>query len=198
MFTGIITHIGSVQNIEKSGDWLFWIESKGITEHLALGASVACSGVCLTVTDIKPDRFAVQVSGETLARTTLAQWRDGTRINLERALKVGDELGGHFVSGHVDGLAILEQKTQTGDSWKLDFSAPESLSHFIAEKGSVTLDGVSLTVNQVAGNRFSVNIIPHTLTATTLGERGVGDKVNLEIDLVARYLKRLMGDALAT
>ena len=191
MFTGIITHIGIVESIEKTGDWRFVVGAKDFNHHLALGASVAHSGVCLTVIEQAAESFTVQVSQETLSRTTLGEWKAGTRINLERALKVGDELGGHFVSGHVDGLAALEKVEPMGESWKMTFLAPRELAGFIAAKGSVTLDGVSLTVNEVSGDRFAVNIIPHTLTATTLGKRKPGDRVNLEIDLLARYLKRL-------
>jgi riboflavin synthase len=191
MFTGIITHIGVVHSIAKTGDWRFVVQAEGFTHQLALGASVAHSGVCLTVIEQAEHSFTVQVSQETLSRTTLGQWQEGTRINLERALKVGDELGGHFVSGHVDGLARLEQVETIGESWKTTFVAPRALAPFIAAKGSVTLDGVSLTVNAVEGERFWVNIIPHTLQATTLGERKAGDSVNLEIDLLARYLMRL-------
>jgi riboflavin synthase len=192
MFTGIITHIGIVKNIEKTGDWVFSIDvPSGFTRGVALGASIACSGTCLTVIKKNAAGFAVQVSQETLARTTLGDWKKGTRINLERALKVGDELGGHFVSGHVDGLALLEECRNAGDSARLTFKAPKKLSHFIAPKGSVTLDGVSLTINEAKGDRFVVNIIPHTLEHTTLGARRPGDTLNLEIDLIARYLARL-------
>lgn len=191
MFTGIITHIGTIACIEKSGDWRFTIKAQDFTHDLAIGASVACSGVCLTVITRDSSGFTVQVSAETLKRTTLGNWREGEDINLERALKVGDELGGHFVSGHVDGLAELSAKEAIGDSSRLAFIAPDTLSRFIAEKGSVTLDGVSLTVNEARKNEFSVNIIPHTLSATTLGKRRKGDYINLEIDIIARYLARL-------
>jgi riboflavin synthase len=186
MFTGIIMHRGEIRHIQKSGDWQFVIAVESFTGDLAMGASVACSGTCLTVTEKTKDSFTVQVSAETLARTTLGHWSEGTNINLERALKVGDELGGHFVSGHVDGLAEIVNKTASGDSWRLTLRAPAVLSKFIAQKGSVTLDGVSLTVNEVQGNDFTVNIIPHTLTHTTLGQRKTGDTLNLEIDLIAR------------
>ncbi len=191
MFTGIITHIGTIEQIEKSGDWTFTVAAENFTRDMAIGASVACNGVCLTVIQKDQDGFSVQVSQETLSRTTFGRWQTGDRINLERALRAGDELGGHFVSGHVDGLATLKTKTPAGGSAKLDFSVPQPLSRFIAEKGSVALDGVSLTVNRVAENGFSVNIIPHTLSATTLGECKPGDVLNLEIDIIARYLARL-------
>ncbi len=191
MFTGIITHIGTIRTIEKSGDWRITIEIPDFTSNLEIGASVSCSGTCLTVITKDMDSFTVQVSGETLAKTSLGNWQSGTKINLERALKVGDELGGHFVSGHVDGLAKLIARESAGDSSKLAFETPDTLSRFIAQKGSVTLDGVSLTVNDVANNTFSVNIIPHTLSATTLGSCRTGDSLNLEIDIIARYLARL-------
>ena len=191
MFTGIISHIGSVESITQSGDWMFVVRVPDFTGSMLIGASVACSGACLTVTRKTAESFTVQVSAETLSKTTLGGWKKGTRLNLERALKVGDELGGHFVSGHVDGLATVESVKDAGESKEFWFAAPEPLSRFIAPKGSVTLDGVSLTVNQVVGDGFSVNIIPHTRAHTTLGERKVTDRVNLEIDLIARYLERL-------
>jgi riboflavin synthase len=190
MFTGIITHKGTLKRIEKSGDWRIVIAADNFTKNMAIGASVSCSGVCLTVIEKTAQDFTVQVSDETLFCTTLKTWQEGVQINLERALKVGDEFGGHFVSGHVDGLAILKGKEQIGDSWKIDFSHPKELSRFIAAKGSIVLDGVSLTVNQVSAAQFSVNIIPHTLIATTLGERKIGEAVNLEIDIIARYIER--------
>jgi len=193
MFTGIITHTGTIKRIEKSGDWLFVIEVAGFTHDLAIGASVAHNGACLTVITKDETSFTVQASLETLQRTTLGSWKEGQKINLERALKVGDELGGHFVSGHVDGFAELVKKEAIGDSFKLTFSVPQLLSSYVAEKGSVTLDGVSLTVNEVAENTFCVNIIPHTLLSTTLGKCKVGDKLNFEIDIIARYLARLNG-----
>jgi riboflavin synthase len=191
MFTGIITHTGIIRHIDTSGDWNFSITVPDFTHGLAAGASVACNGVCLTVTKREEDCFSVQVSQETLARTTLKRWREGSRINLERALRAGDELGGHFVSGHVDTTVTLLEKERIGDSQKLTFFLPGNISRFIAEKGSVTLDGVSLTVNEVKEKDFSVNIIPHTLQATTLSGCGANDEVNLEIDIIARYLSRL-------
>lgn len=191
MFTGIINYTGVIKNIKKSGDWIFTIAVSGFTQDLAIGASVAHNGACLTVISKDADSFTVQVSGETLNRTTLGSWKESDVINLERALKVGDELGGHMVSGHVDGLAELVKKEAVSDSFKLTFSVPHALSPFVAEKGSVTLDGISLTVNEVAGDSFCVNIIPHTMQNTTLGKRKVGDKLNFEIDIIARYLARL-------
>ena len=192
MFTGIITKIGEISKIEKSGDWILTIAVENFTDNLAIGASIACNGVCLTVIEKANKSFTVQASNETLALTTVANWQIGTKINLERALKVGDELGGHFVSGHVDGIATLIAKEQIADSYKLDFSVPADLSKFIVKKGSVTLNGVSLTVNEGEGNNCSVNIIPHTLSETNLGDCQIGDKINLEIDIIARYLAKLM------
>ena len=190
MFTGIITHIGKVQSILKQGDWIFTIHVPGFAQDAAIGASISHGGACLTIIRKSPDGYNVQVSAETLSKTTLGSWSEGTKVNLERALKVGDELGGHLVTGHVDGLARLVSHQPAGESWKLTFESPVELSRFIAAKGSVTLDGVSLTVNEAKGHSFSVNIIPHTLGATTLGQLKAGDSVNLEIDIIARYLAR--------
>jgi len=196
MFTGIITDIGTLRAIRPGGDTTYVIGTKLDLGDLVLGASVACSGVCLTVIERGEDWFAVQASAETLARSTLKNWRVGTRINLERALKAGDELGGHLVSGHVDALAEIVERRPEGDSQRFSFRVPDALAAAIASKGSVALDGVSLTVNEVQGNRFGVNIIPHTLTQTTFGTAKVGDAVNLEIDMLARYVARLLGKPL--
>jgi len=193
MFTGIITHTGTVSRVEKKGDWRCTIASDGFARDAAIGASISHSGACLTVIHKTANDFTVQVSKETLAHTTLASWKKGTKINLERALKVGDELGGHFVTGHVDAVASLKKKKRSQDSWKLTFTTPKRLGRYIAKKGSVTIDGVSLTVNEVSGKHFSVNIIPHTWKITTLGSLEVGDNVNLEIDLIARTLMHLKG-----
>ena len=192
MFTGIVTDLGRVRAVEPRGDSRFVFETGYDTADLAMGASVACSGACLTVVDKGEGWFAVDVSAETLSKTTLGGWRAGTPVNFERALKIGEELGGHMVSGHVDGVAPLVAAGEEGDSRRLTFEAPAELARFIAAKGSVTLDGVSLTVNEVEGRRFGVNIIPHTAAVTSLGGLAVGDRVNLEIDLVARYLQRLL------
>jgi len=192
MFTGIINHLGIIKNIQNQGYRLFEIGIENFTSDLAIGASVACSGVCLTVISKTSDSFSVQVSNETLDRTTLANWQPGKKINLERALKLGDELGGHLVSGHVDTVGELKDITQIEQSHKLTFAIPSEFAKFVAEKGSITIDGVSLTVNQVENNLFAVNIIPHTFQETTLGQLQIGDKVNLEIDLIARYLARLV------
>ncbi len=195
MFTGIITDIGVVRSVETRGDTRFVIGCTYDTSRIATGASIACSGCCLTVTDkgrdATGDWFAVDASAETLSLTTAQHWHAGTRLNLERALKVGDELGGHIVSGHVDGTARVVSATPEGDSLRFVFVAPDALAKFIAPKGSVTLDGASLTVNAVDGPQFGVNIIPHTQTETTLGALTPETAVNLEIDVLARYVARL-------
>lgn len=193
MFTGIVTDIGTLREIRVGGDTTFIIGTKLDTSDLALGASVACAGVCLTVIERGADWFAVQASAETLARSTLKDWRVGTGINLERALKAGDELGGHLVSGHVDAVAEIVERRAEGDSQRFTFRVPDAFAAAIAPKGSVALDGVSLTVNEVQGNRFGVNLIPHTLAQTTFGAAKPGDRVNLEIDTLARYVARLLG-----
>ena len=196
MFTGIITDIGTVREIRPGGDPTFVIETNLDLGDLALGASIACSGVCLTAIDHGVNWFAVQASAETLSRSNLKEWRVGSRINLERALKAGDELGGHIVSGHVDAVGTVVRRTADGDSIRLTIEAPPQLAPFIAAKGSIAVDGVSLTVNEVTDQpggavRFGLNVIPHTAEVTTLGALVEGDQVNLEIDTVARYLQRL-------
>jgi riboflavin synthase len=192
MFTGIISAIGRIDDIQKPGDWRLKITTPWDCAKIDLGASIACSGVCLTVIERDADWFAVEVSAESLSRTTIGTWEAGTQINLERALRLGDELGGHIVSGHVDGLAIIDQITRSGDSHELKISVPDALSKFIAEKGSVCLDGISLTVNAIEGSRFGVNIIDHTWGHTTLGHATIGQHLNLEIDMLARYVSRLI------
>ncbi|HZT47160.1 MAG TPA: riboflavin synthase [Hyphomicrobiaceae bacterium] len=193
MFTGIITDIGEL--IAREGGRLT-IRCGYAADSIAVGASIACDGACLTVTEVEAaqgrSRFKVDVSNETLARTTLGEWQPGRRINLERALKAGDELGGHIVSGHVDGLAVIRAVRPDGDSRRITIEVPPGLARFIATKGSVALDGISLTVNEVEGASFGVNIIPHTLTHTTLGAKKPGDRVNLEVDVFARYVVRAM------
>jgi riboflavin synthase len=191
MFTGIVTDVGKVAVVEKRGDTRIRIETGYDTAAIDLGASIACSGPCLTVVDKGPGWFAVEASAETLARTTLGEWEVGTTVNLERALRVGDELGGHIVSGHVDGVARVLDLAPEGDSFRFNFEAPAALARFIAPKGSVALDGVSLTVNQVDGARFGVNIIAHTRRHTNFARLKTGDRVNLEIDMLARYVARL-------
>lgn len=191
MFTGIVTDIGTVIAREQRGDTRFRLRTAFDTASIAIGASIACAGVCLTVVQKGPDWFAVDVSAETLSRTTLGGWREGSRINLERSLKVGDELGGHIVSGHVDGVGEVAETRPDGDSLRVVFQVPAAIAGFIAEKGSVCVDGASLTVNEVKGNRFGVNLIPHTREVTTLGDLETGARVNLEIDVLARYVARL-------
>jgi riboflavin synthase len=196
VFTGIITCLGSVASIEQRGDLRMTIASDYDLGSIAIGASIACSGVCLTVIEAGPDTmrsswFAVDVSAETLARTTLGRWRVGTPVNLERSLKIGDELGGHLVFGHADGVAVVKERRGEGDSVIFRFAAPPALAPYIAEKGSISLDGTSLTVNAVAGSEFTINVIPHTLAVTSFGTRQVGDEVNVEVDMLARYVARL-------
>ncbi len=194
MFTGIITDIGEV--VSHVGD-RFAIRTRYPAGSLTLGISIACDGVCLTVTGFEPcegDKalFTVDVSNETRSKTTLGAWQPGRPVNLERALAVGAELGGHIVSGHVDGVARIVGLHADGESRRISLEVPEHLASFIAPKGSVALDGVSLTVNEVSGNRFGINLIPHTLTVTTWGSKKPGDLVNLEVDVLARYVARLM------
>ena len=191
MFTGIVTDIGEIRQLDHRGDLRARIGTRYDTRGIDIGASIACSGVCLTVVQLGPDWFEVEISAETLDKTNIGGWSEGDRINLERALKVGDELGGHIVSGHVDGISTIVEMRPEGDSVRYTFEAPKELARFIAPKGSVALDGTSLTVNEVDGARFGVNIIPHTQEVTTWGQSKVGDKVNLEIDTLARYVARL-------
>ena len=191
MFTGIVTDIGRVRKVEPTArDRRYEIETAWDTSGLDLGASVSHAGCCLTVVETGPGWFAVEVSGETLDKTTLGGWTAGDAINLERAARLGDEMGGHVVSGHVDGLGRVVAVEPEGGSHRVTVEAPEPLHRYIAAKGSITVDGVSLTVNAVEGRRFGLNIIPHTWTATTLGALKPGDAVNLEIDMLARYLAR--------
>ena len=197
MFTGIVTDLGRVRAVLPGGDTGYEIETRYDTGTMAIGASIACSGVCLTAIERGPGWFRVQASAETRARSTLGGWRVGTPVNLERSLKLGDELGGHLVAGHVDGVGRLISERAEGDSVRLVFEAPAALAPGIASKGSVAVDGVSLTVNEVTGARFGVNIIPHTQAQTTFGAAKPGDGVNLEIDVLARYVARLMGRDLA-
>ncbi|MCC5989277.1 MAG: riboflavin synthase [Pararhodobacter sp.] len=191
MFTGIITDIGRIGALERRGDLRARIATGYDTASIDIGASIACDGVCLTVVALGADWFEVDVSAETLSKTNLGGWAEGRAINLERALKVGDELGGHIVSGHVDGLAEVVEARDEGDSTRLTFRAPAGLAGFIAPKGSVALNGTSLTVNEVSGREFGVNLIPHTKQVTNWGAVRPGDQVNLEIDTLARYVARL-------
>ena len=191
MFTGIITDVGRVRSIKTDGDTRLVVETAYDTSEIKIGASIACAGPCLTVTDKDEGWFAVDASAETLSKTTLGDWTEGTQINLERALKVGDEMGGHIVTGHVDGIGTVKTVTPVAESWVVAFEAPPELAQFIAPKGSITIDGVSLTVNNVEGAFFEINIIPHTQQVTTLGKLTSGARVNLEIDVLARYVARL-------
>ncbi|HEX7695114.1 MAG TPA: riboflavin synthase [Sphingomonas sp.] len=195
MFTGIITDVGAIRSIEHRGDLRAVIATAFDTTHVDLGASISCSGVCLTVVDKGPGWFAVDISGETVSRTAQGQWSEGRKLNLERAMKLGDELGGHIVTGHVDGVAEVVRIEPTGDSKIIAFRIARDLAPYLAAKGSVTVDGVSLTVNDVRdgpeGTDFTVNLIPHTQAVTTLGALDVGQPVNIEIDVLARYLSRM-------
>ena len=191
MFTGIITDIGEIIELEQRGDLRARIKTSYDPSTIDLGASIASDGCCLTVIRLGEDWYDVEISAESVAKTNIGNWVVGKKINLERALKVGDELGGHIVSGHVDGVAEIVAMKDEGDSTRISFRAPADLAKFIAEKGSVTLNGTSLTVNEVDGATFGINVIPHTQQVTTWGEAKVGDKVNLEIDTLARYVARL-------
>ncbi|MDQ2802414.1 MAG: riboflavin synthase [Pseudomonadota bacterium] len=195
MFTGIITGIGTIRSVTPVGDGqdmrLAIAAPWPDTATIAIGASIACAGCCLTAVAVGPDWFAADVSAETLARTRLGVWRPGTRLNLERSLRVGDELGGHLVSGHVDGLGHIASITSEHGSNRVEIDLPPDLARFVAEKGSVAVDGVSLTVNRVEKSRFALNLIPHTWSATTLGLLAPGDAVHIEVDMLARYVARL-------
>ena len=197
MFTGIITDVGTVRKAEQRGDLRLEIATGYDLAEVALGASIACSGVCLTVVDKGADWFAVDVSAETRARTAAGLWAEGARLNLERALRLGDELGGHIVTGHVDAVASVVGVCPEGDSTRVGFSIPAALGPMIAVKGSITLDGVSLTVNEVRDaedgtTHAAVNIIPHTAQHSTLGEMAVERQLNVEVDVLARYLDRML------
>lgn len=192
MFTGIVSDLGRVRAVVAGAITRFEIATSWDTGAIAHGASIACNGCCLSVVDKGSGWFAVEASAETLGVTTLGAWREGTPVNLERALRAGDELGGHLVSGHVDGVATVEDRRPDGASLRFRFAVPPHLARFVAPKGSVALDGVSLTVNEVEGRSFGVNIIPITQQLTGFGQLQPGDRVNLEIDLVARYLARLV------
>ncbi len=192
MFSGIVTDVGRIRSVEARGDTRLVIATAYDTGVIEIGASICCSGACLTVVETGGDWFAADASAETLARTTLGSWEPNTRVNVERSLRIGDELGGHFVLGHVDAVSELYAAGDEGDSRRLEFSIPGGLDRLIAPKGSVALDGVSLTVNDVTGDRFGVNIIPHTRQVTTLGDVEPGRFVNLEVDMIARYLARQM------
>ena len=191
MFTGIVTDIGEIRDLEQRGDLRARIATNYETPGIDMGASIACDGVCLTVMGLGSDWFDVEISAESVSKTNISAWSVGYRVNLERALKVGDELGGHIVSGHVDGVAEVVSIRDEGDSTRVTLRAPAELAKFIAHKGSVALNGTSLTVNEVKGNEFGINFIPHTKQVTTWGDVQEGDRVNLEIDTLARYVARL-------
>jgi len=195
MFTGIVSDIGEIVSVDpggKEGDRRFVIATKHDMTPIAIGASIACSGCCLTVIEKKAGQFAVEVSAESLDKTHLGDWTVGSRLNLELSLKLGDELGGHLVYGHVDGVGRIVAMTPEGGSVRFVFEAPPELARFVAAKGSIAIDGISLTVNEVEGNRFGVNVISHTQAVTTLGQARVGQRVNLEVDMLARYVARLL------
>jgi riboflavin synthase len=191
MFTGIVTDIGTIAQLDQQGDLRARITTGYDTSGIDLGASIASDGVCLTVIELGADYYDVQISAETVSKTNIGAWAVGKRVNLERALKVGDELGGHIVSGHVDGVAEVVAMVDEGDSTRVTLRAPKELARFIAPKGSVALNGTSLTVNAVEGCEFGINFIPHTKEVTTWGDVALGDQVNLEIDTLARYVARL-------
>jgi riboflavin synthase len=195
MFTGIVTDVGEVTALTpggQAGDRKFVVRTRHEMTPIAMGASIACSGCCLTVVEKGADWFVVEVSGETLDKTHLGDWQQGQRINLELSLRLGDELGGHLVYGHVDGVGKIVSMTPEGGSVRFVFEAPADLARFIASKGSIAVDGISLTVNEVEGNRFGINIISHTQAVTTLGTARPGQRVNLEVDMLARYVQRLL------
>ncbi|EAQ29043.1 riboflavin synthase subunit alpha [Erythrobacter sp. NAP1] len=202
MFTGIVTAIGTIANVDQRGDIRLRVNAPLDPARIDIGASIACSGVCLTVVERGGEKgdawFDVDVSGETVSRTYAGMWNEGARINIEPSLRVGDELGGHIVTGHVDSVGTVVKAEEVGDSWRIAIRARAEMSPFIAEKGSITVNGVSLTVNDVRDRSdgtcdFMLNIIPHTAEVTTLGDLKEGDEVNLEIDVLARYLKRMQG-----
>ncbi len=192
MFTGIISDLGRVRAVVKTGDTRFEFATRYDTATIEIGASICCSGACMTVIDKGDGWFAISASHESLSCTTMGDWREGTPVNFERSLRMGDEMGGHIVSGHVDGVGEVVAVTPENESVRLRFRPPEKLAHFIAPKGSVAIDGVSMTVNEVDGGVFGVNVIPHTQDVTTLGRLRVGSRVNLEIDMLARYVARLL------
>jgi len=202
VFTGIVTDIGRIRAITVTGKGSgegegrrFEVETAFDVADIDIGGSIAHAGACMTVVEKGDTWYAIEVSGESLSKTTLGAWDDGTAVNLERAMRLGDELGGHMVSGHVDGVGEVTARVNDGDSVRFTFRTPDDLAKYLAPKGSITIDGVSLTVNEVEGDQFGINVIPHTQEVTTIGNLQVGDKVNLEIDMLARYVARLIGKA---
>jgi riboflavin synthase len=198
MFTGIVQDIGVITALDTAGDWQATIATRLPLENTKPGASISCSGVCLTAIVLHQQQFVVQISGETLEKTTAKNWALGTQLNLEPALRMMDELGGHLLAGHVDTVITLLDRQAAGDSWRLKFSLPEAYRRLVAPKGSAAIDGISLTVNEVGPDWFGVNIIPHTWQNTTLAERQPGDMVNFEVDLIARYVERQLAQRLVT
>jgi len=193
MFSGIVQDIGTLTDIKKNGDWRLTIRTDRLSlSPLAIGASIACCGICLTLVAKTDYAFEVQASLETLTKTTIKNWQSGKRINLEPALRLGDELGGHLISGHIDDVIRVVSRKNEGDSLRLEFELPQELARFLAPKGSVVIDGTSLTLNEVGPTHFGVNVIPHTQKVTTLGDLKPGDEVNIEVDMIARYLDRLI------
>lgn len=198
MFTGIVTDIGRIRAVTKTGTGegegrRFEVETAFDVADIDMGGSIAHAGACMTVVEKGDDWYAIEVSAESLSKTTLGSWDVDSRINLERAMRLGDELGGHMVSGHVDGVGEVTGRENDGDSVRFTFRTPADLAKYLAPKGSITIDGVSLTVNEVDGDQFGINVIPHTQEVTTIGALQIGDKVNLEIDMLARYVARLIG-----
>ena len=198
MFTGIVTDIGRIRAVIKTAEGegegrRFEVETAFNVSDIDMGGSIAHAGACMTVVEKGNDWYAIEVSAESLSKTTLGSWDVDSRINLERAMRLGDELGGHMVSGHVDGVGEVTGRENDGDSVRFTFRTPSDLAKYLAPKGSITIDGVSLTVNEVDGDQFGINVIPHTQEVTTIGALQIGDKVNLEIDMLARYVARLIG-----
>jgi riboflavin synthase len=196
MFTGIVQGVGRVRSVEpRGGDVRMWIDTGGVPlGDVAIGGSIAVNGCCLTAVELEPAAFAADLSRETLSLTTSGQWSPGSPVNLEKALTAGQALGGHYVTGHVDGVGQVVSRHEDARSVRVEFELPPELARYVARKGSICVDGVSLTVNGVAGNRFDVNLVPHTLGVTILGGYRPGSRVNLEVDIIARYLERLVGE----
>lgn len=192
MYTGIVQEMGEIITIDKSGDWIVTVKAPKTAKGVQLGASIAFNGICLTAIEMMEDSFKVQLSNETLEKTTASDWAVGTYVNLERSLCMGDELGGHMVSGHVDGIATIVDITPEQDSLRFTYEVPKEFASYIAPKGSITLEGISLTINEVNGTKFGVNIIPHTQEVTTMGKMKVGDQLNFEIDMIARYVGQML------
>jgi len=192
MFTGIVTDLGEVRSVTRTGDTRFEFKTRYDTSEIEIGASICCSGACMTVIDKGEGWFAISASDESLSCTTMGDWREGSVVNFERSLRMGDEMGGHIVSGHVDGVAEVVAVTPENESARIQFRVPDPLAKYIAPKCSVAVDGVSMTVNEVQGGVFGVNVIPHTQEVTTLGRLKAGSRVNLEIDMLARYVARLL------